>query len=329
MSEARSPVHDARSVAFKPMQFLDLSRPTGGFNPQVFRSQIDNQAFQRKPVQAMPDHSHTAGAYWRPAASANPAAGAAAGAVTPDLALSNPAEAQGESGALDEQLAEHIRNKAFNEGLQQGLREGEAQAMERLRSQTEAQQQQQFQDLQALLERLNASVASLRQEPDTLYEPLKRLALHLAEELVLGELQAGAEAIDRLVQRCVDELQAAQNANVCVELHPRDLQSLQSRPELEADRPNQWRWEANDSLLPGSVRVRVDDSTVTDLIEHRLQSLAQSLLGQPQRWAAQTAFRSDRIAERFVNDTPVSDVQPRASLGGLNESPWPQETQDD
>lgn len=233
LSEARSPVHDARSVAFKPMQFLDLSRPTGGFNPQVFRSQIDNQAFQRKPVQAMPDHSHTAGAYWRPAASANPAAGAAAGAVTPDLALSNPAEAQGESGALDEQLAEHIRNKAFNEGLQQGLREGEAQAMERLRSQTEAQQQQQFQDLQALLERLNASVASLRQEPDTLYEPLKRLALHLAEELVLGELQAGAEAIDRLVQRCVDELQAAQNANVCVELHPRDLQSLQSRPNLK------------------------------------------------------------------------------------------------
>lgn len=77
------------------------------------------------------------------------------------------------------------------------------------------------------------------------------------------------------------------------------------------------------------MRVRVDDSTVADLIEHRLQSLAQSLLGQPQRWAAQTAFRSDRIAERFVNDTPVSDVQPRASLGGLNESPWPQETQDD
>ena len=50
---------------------------------------------------------------------------------------------------------------------------------------------------------------------------------------------------------------------------------------------------------------------VTDLVEHRLQSLASSLLGQPQRWSAQSALRADPLSARFGQTSSVSDVQPR------------------
>jgi hypothetical protein len=39
-----------------------------------------------------------------------------------------------------------------------------------------------------------------------LFEPVKRLALHISEQLVLAELTISGQAIERLVQRCLDEI---------------------------------------------------------------------------------------------------------------------------
>ncbi len=291
------------------MDFLGLARHTGGFSTQDFRSQVD-PAFQRARVEAMPDNRLDAPARWRPAA---PPGGAPAQSEPHAL----PAPPSGESSApsaIDAAQAEQIRQAAFEEGLAQGLREGRARAEAQLREQLATEGEQEARALRELVGRIGDAVLQLREEPETLHEPLKRLALHLAEELVLAELQIGAQAIDRLVQRCIDELQAGQQANVCIELNPRDLERLQAQPDLESDRPKPWRWEASDSLLPGSVRVRVDDAMVTDLVEHRLQSLASSLLGQPQRWSAQSAMRPDPISARFGQTSPVSDVQPRPAV---------------
>ena len=317
MSEARSPVHPVRPAAFRPMDFLGLARHTGGFSAQDFRSQLD-PGFQRARVEAMPDNRLDAPSRWRPAV---PPGGATA---QPDP-HGQPASPAGESSApsaIDAAQAEQIRQTAFEEGRAQGLHEGQARAEDQLREQQAAEGEQEARALRELLGRIGDAVLQLREEPDTLHEPLKRLALHLAEELVLAELQIGAQAIDRLVQRCIDELQPGQQAEVCIELNPRDLERLQSQPDLASDRPPAWRWEAHDNLLPGSVRVRVDDAMVTDLIEHRLQALAASLLGQPQRWSAQSAMRPDPISARFGQASPVSDVQPRPAAD-------PAEGQDD
>lgn len=311
MSEARSRVHAANTTAWKPMEFLALPSSADSFSRQDFRSQIE-PGFRRAAVEAMPDNSLRAPAKWSPPA---PAA-ATTLATGPSSAMPLLADAP-QAAQVDEQQAEVIRTQAFEEGLAQGRREGEASAEARLRPQIEHARSQGLQDIRNLMIQVGEAVTSLRQQPETLYEPLKRLAVHIAEELVLGELQTNAQAIDRLVQRCVDELQATQDADVCVELNPRDLQTLQSQPDVGADRPSQWRWQAVDALLPGSVRVRVNDAVVTDLVEHRLQSLAHTLLGQPQRWAQQTSLRADRLAERFSAEQAVSDVQPRSPLGDV------------
>jgi flagellar biosynthesis/type III secretory pathway protein FliH len=73
----------------------------------------------------------------------------------------------------------------------------------------------------------------------------------------------------------------------------------QQRPEGQA--PPAWRLQADSALLPGSVRVRGDDALVNDLIENRLESLAQSLLNDNQQWQPQSAFAPSRLASRLAS----------------------------
>jgi hypothetical protein len=62
------------------------------------------------------------------------------------------------------------------------------------------------------------------------------------------------------------------------------------------------------------VRVRADDAVVSDLVEHRLESLAQSLLTEPKRWQAQTAFHPERLNSRRGQAGAVEDALPRESF---------------
>jgi hypothetical protein len=59
------------------------------------------------------------------------------------------------------------------------------------------------------------------------------------------------------------------------------------------------------------VRVRADDAVVSDLIEHRLETLAQALLQDTKPWQAQTAFQPERLAARRGKAETVEDALPR------------------
>jgi hypothetical protein len=89
---------------------------------------------------------------------------------------------------------------------------------------------------------------------------------------------------------------------------------LQTRTPNPGEEKQTWRLQADPSLLPGSVRVRADDAVVSDLVEHRLESLAQSLLTEPKRWQEQTAFQPERLSARRSQAGAVEDALPRASL---------------
>lgn len=313
MSKPRSPVHAANTSAWKPFDFLSLPGSSAqGFSAAEFRGQVE-PGFHHARIEAMPDNSLRAPARWRPAPHS------AETPTEPDAAtaaLSAPMH-EPHSPMLDPQQAEPIRAQAFEDGLAQGRLEGEAAARETLQPQIEAAQQQGVQDIRDLLIQLGEAVADLRQRPETLHAPLKRLALHIAEELVLGELSLSATAIDRLVQRCLDAVDGQSAKQLVVELHPDDLTMLQQHPDAEADRPSGWTWQANNNLLPGSVRVRMDEAVVSDLIEHRLQALAKQLLGQTSAWSARSAFEPSRLAERRRQDHPVEDALPR--MGAMQE----------
>ena len=101
--------------------------------------------------------------------------------------------------------------------------------------------------------------------------------------------------------------------SLTVELNPADMSLLQSRSPVTGEEKPSWRLVADAHLLPGSVRVRADDSVVSDFVENRLESLAQSLLLEPSPWQTQSAFQPGRLSARFNATSNIEDALPRNS----------------
>lgn len=200
--------------------------------------------------------------------------------------------------------------------MAQGLEQGQQRALQAQALSEQAQQAAQAEaQTRELLSQIDAQVASLVEDSSQLQEPLKRLALHLAEQLVLGELTLSPQSIERLIDRCIDTLDTPDSTSLVVELNPHDL-ALMNGQRAESPTPSNWRLQADSLLLPGSVRVRADDAVVSDLIENRLESLANSLLTDNSAWQAQSAFSPTRLASRLAsqrgNAQTIEDAAMRA-----------------
>ena len=221
------------------------------------------------------------------------------------------------SGLHDEDL-QALKQLAYERGVAEGRQlqlAEQAAALEANQADTQAQETQ---HTQALLENIQAAVEGLHEQAALRYEPLKRLALHLAEQLVLTELSISPNGIQRLIERCLDTLDVPAASHVVVDLNPEDLALLQSR--LPTDVAAVWRLQANTELSPGSVRVTADDAVVSDLVEDRLAALATTLLQEPQRWKAQSGFEPQRLQSRN-SAVPVQDAMPKPSFGTNNSAP--------
>jgi hypothetical protein len=72
--------------------------------------------------------------------------------------------------------------------------------------------------------------------------------------------------------------------------------------------------QADETLLPGSVRASANDAIVEDLIAERLSTLARGLHIDEPRWSAQSAFSAERIAADRVPSSRVEDAQPRMAV---------------
>lgn len=209
----------------------------------------------------------------------------------------------------NEELLEQVRTEAFARGV-------EASRVS-LRAEMSAELAQLQSREQAVVTALQKALDELQRSPQ-LFEPLKRLALHLAEQLVLAELTLEPRAIERLVQRCVDELALQDESPVLVALHPDDLAVFQAlRESTGLTGGATLRLHADTTLLPGSVRASANDALVEDLIENKIVGLARGLLLDEPRWRAQTSFEPERrAADRLSRLKEVEDAQPRMTSPG-------------
>ena len=244
----------------------------------------------------------------------------------------NDGQAAADAAQTDPAMLAQLREQAFQEGLAQGLAQGQAEGEALGRAQGEAegeargvamgldqaeqaqapqmlalqeQMQAQLDPELALLREVTQRLQALVENPQDLYEPLKRLALHVAEQLVLAELTLSGSAIERLVQRCLDELDLHGQGLVTIELNPQDKARLE---EKAGDMLKNIQLHGLAQLKPGSVRVLANDTQVEDLVQTRLQALANSLLGQPEAWREQSSFFKQPLSQR---DTEVTDASPR------------------
>ena len=321
-AEARKPeVRPAR--VWQPTDLLHPIAPEGGFLPNPWKptqaAGFDPQGFAT-PVLDLQAMAREAAAKAAAAQAPQDGQDDAAQADAPEAPSSHSDE------ALDAEQTQNTKPEPSPstpatpaidaQALEKARADGHAQGMADARAQLQAQATSEAQAAlgqdHALVEKLQAALADLQQSPQSFFEPLKRLSLHLAEQLVLAELQLDGGAIERLVQRCVDDLGQHDESMVTVHLHPSDVERLHSmRERTGLNEGSSLRLQADETLLPGSVRASANNAIVEDLIDERLGTLARGLQIDAPRWSAQTAFSPERIAADRLPSSRVEDAQPR------------------
>ena len=215
----------------------------------------------------------------------------------------------------DPETIKNIENLAYKRGLVAG-RQLELSATSKQREEE-----------RELIRHLSIELRSLQQDPARFYEPLKKLALHLAEVLVRNELQTSPKAINALIEACVGQLDT-HSSPVTVNLSPGDFQMIRSMGEAVSSQLN---LVEDGQLRPGSVRARVADTMVQDLIEHRLEALARKVLADPESWLSRSSFTSgsadnqkdDAVRSTWRDDDPnIVDVD---SKSGPTEAEKPED----
>ena len=185
-------------------------------------------------------------------------------------------------------------NQLRDEAYERGLLEGQAQVQAEFESERSKERE--------LMRHLGIELRSISQDPQRFFEPLKRLSLHIAEQLVRAELQLSGQAVHGLIQACIQQLDHAVEP-VHVSVNPEDLVRLKAMGESVTGHLS---LEADALLRPGSVKVQVQDTVVQDLIEHRLEPLARRLLAQPEAWMQKSSLVKDTV-EAMPADTPRRD----------------------
>ena len=320
------------------------ARPQPRFSPDPQAGSDDTPARPASAPAAAPPARAARPAPATPAAPAAPAASKpvpqAAEPAEQPAAAARPqpgaAEPAGPDRAAIDKMIEEARAEAFARGLQQGLQQGleqgqlqgqqqgreeerprahregydegfsagvaHARAEQQAEQQAAAQQlqQQQGAQLQAVIDGLR----ELMYDPDELFEPMKKLTVHLAEQLVRGELSQSPQAIARLVDNALHELNAHGDKPVLVHLHPEDLELY--RPTV-AQFADSIHLRPDGTLERGSVRASLDGSVVEDLIARRVDGLKKSL-AQP----APPGWRSGggRLPARAPQAQPVEEAAP-------------------
>jgi flagellar biosynthesis/type III secretory pathway protein FliH len=167
----------------------------------------------------------------------------------------------GESAESDESA------ESADEAYLRGIEEGQQQA----RSELEAEVMLAADDWRELTK----SLAVAARDAEAFHQPLLKLSMHLAEQMVRGELTLSGHAITRLVDRALSELQHESAVPIVVRMNPDDLQRFKA---YSASIDEQVDVRADPKLMSGSIRVAMNGSMIDDLIEHRRDALWQSLM---------------------------------------------------
>jgi len=189
---------------------------------------------------------------------------------------------------VDPQRIQALEKAAYARGVQDGRQQEQ--------TATATQRQKEME----LIRHLAIELRSLQQNPERFFEPLKKLAMHLAEVLVRNELQTSDKAIKALIEACISQLDA-DGESIVVSLSPADMKLLQEIGEGTA-----LKLVEDPNLRPGSVKARVRDTLVQDLIEHRLEPLARKILSDPENWLQRSTLLHDVI------DAMPDDSSPRS-----------------
>lgn len=236
--------------------------------------------------------------------------------LSPNGTAPPPSPVSGAPIVLTELNEQQIRI-ARQQGYVQGLKDGMAKTLHDLETERAKERE--------LIQTITSELAALQNDATRQFEPLRKLSLHIAEQLVRGELSTSGEAVERLVKACVSDLNGQENG-INVSLNPSDLERVQ--PLLKNNEPP-LHLQPDMTLRPGSVRVRCNDTVIEDLIDHRLDGLARQLLSEPDPWLKNasrlTGSQVESVPSSFAErkktaiDPEIDDVMEKAPIAAAQD----------
>ena len=169
--------------------------------------------------------------------------------------------------APSEEMLDVAREEAFQKGYEEGYTKAEAAVKDELQAEVELAAQS--------LNDLTAKLAEAARDTDAFYAPLLNLSMHLAEQLVRGELTLSSKAVQRLIETCLMEFDQEATAPVVIRMHPDDLARFEQDDALL---PKNMILRPDPNVLIGSVKVQMNGALIEDLMQHRAQVLWRSLM---------------------------------------------------
>jgi len=164
--------------------------------------------------------------------------------------------------AIDPEELERARRDSFDQGYQKAMAEAE----------------EKWRDARNDFIALTESLQSAQSETKDFYQPLKKLALHIAEQLVRGELTLSTAAIERLVDGAIRDIEQQGEGPIVVSLSAADHRQFTQHLSSDLEHIS---LRIDPALSRGSVKIMMDDSAVEDLIEIRLATMSDRLLDLP------------------------------------------------
>jgi len=196
-----------------------------------------------------------------------------------------------ESTSIESVDIQAAMTKAKEEAFEAGIIEGKAEA-ERAHGLIKN-------ALKDLIERIRVNEGNIRE----FHDPLKKLAVHLAEQLIRGELTISSKAIERLVNQALEDIEHQGPEEIVVTLHPEDLSSLGKTADVFK---GSIEFRSDSHLSRGSVRVTMGDSAIEDLIERRLQNIVENLYD-----ADREEVSSDEQDVNLTQDQSTDETSPQ------------------
>ena len=192
--------------------------------------------------------------------------------------------------SIDQQELEQARQDSFDQGYQQATDEA----------------QQKWGDARNDFVAFTDALRKAQSDTNAFFLPLKKLALHLAEQLVRGELTLSTAAIERLVDAAIKDIEQQGEGPIVVNLNADDHQQFSRH--LSSDLAH-LSLRIDPELSRGSVRITMDDSAIEDLMESRLSALSNKLLGMPGAKSAAPVTRVQTPIEAESTEIVISDIE--------------------
>ena len=177
-----------------------------------------------------------------------------------------------ELSADKEKEVERARAQAFAEGQAQGQLE----AKQMLEMESESSNAALVSELGDIVGELVNEARNHLVAHQDLFDPLKKLAIALAEQISRRELTLSDASLTGFIEEALSQVDPMQMGEVIIYVSHDWYERLQ-QPELEAIFAT-YALRRDDALQPGSVRLAVEDTSIVDLIDHRVEQLADQLL---------------------------------------------------